>query len=472
MKRQAVIGLLLLLTFCRMQAQYISQVLDYRPAPGQFVNSLPWAAPSSVQSVIGGITGSLSLGAFGGSVIFRFADPVENHPDNPFGVDFTIFGNPLPDWSEPGAVWVMKDENENGQPDDKWFQLAGSDYYFSSTQFNYSLSYTNPGGMEASDVPWVDEADSTGVIKANSVHTQTYYPLQDSFPSIDSVSMEVEGTRIYGYVDVDHPPLLKSLRRAFGYADNQYRGEAPHTVPDNPYTREVENSGGDAFDIDWAIDTDGEYVDLDHIDFIKVETAILHQGGYLGEISTEITGAVDVNPNHGMQGEEEILVIRDLPLEMDSGIHQLEAIHFLRGRPVQDSRIEWTSSKDWASVDERQLLNAAGTGPLSLTARVEGKPQLECTVNTVIREVDLSAGMGSFPDPALRIYPNPASDYFRIVGCSAARLSILDSGGRLLQSVPEYHEGSALSTDTIEAGFYLVGVHTLNRIHWLKLRIL
>ena len=66
-------------------------------------------------------------------------------------MDFTIFGNPLPDWSEPGVVWVMKDENENGEADDTWYQLAGSDYFFSTTLLDYQVSYANPGGLR----PWM-----------------------------------------------------------------------------------------------------------------------------------------------------------------------------------------------------------------------------------------------------------------------------------------------------------------------------
>ena len=142
------------------------------------------------------------------------------------------------------------------------------------------------------------------------------------------------GTLIEGAVDVDHPPVLKSARRAFGYADNQMRGRTDLNLPDNPYTPEVENSGGDAFDIHWAVDATGSYVDLDRIHFVKVQNAMLADGKYLGELSTEITGGVDVAPDPSVEGELDLLVIKDLPAEIASFEYQLEVFAFHQGRII------------------------------------------------------------------------------------------------------------------------------------------
>ncbi len=155
----------------------------------------------------------------------------------------------------------------------------------------------------------------------------------DSFPRLARQwLLSYTGTRLEGAVDVDHPPLLISARRAFGYADNQLRGSPPYTSPDNPYTAELENSGGDAFDISWAVDEKGVYVELEHIHFVKVQSGILHQGGFLGEVSTEITGAVDVAPAPGTSGSSDQLVIKDLPPEIDTTSVLLEAFLFSFGK--------------------------------------------------------------------------------------------------------------------------------------------
>ncbi|MBN1118072.1 MAG: hypothetical protein JXA77_12750, partial [Bacteroidales bacterium] len=117
---------------------YVSQVIEYKPASGQFINTTTWGVPSAAQSVIGGITGHVSLGAFGGYLIVGFDHSIENDPNNPYGVDFTIFGNAFTGWAEPGIVQVMKDVNGNGLPDDTWYELKGSDYSLTSTWTNYS----------------------------------------------------------------------------------------------------------------------------------------------------------------------------------------------------------------------------------------------------------------------------------------------------------------------------------------------
>lgn len=442
-----------LLGLLSLEGQYISGVLEYRPAPGQFINEGPWGVPSSAGSLVGGVNGTLSLGAFGGYVVFRFEDPVENHPDNPFGVDFTIFGNPLPNWSEPGVVWVMPDENGNGEPDESWYELAGSDYWFSSSR-KARVEYEDPATVQAGDVPWEDDLGQRGFIRANSVHGQAYYPAADSFPDIPPGKYVLEGSLIEGLVDVEHPPVIESLKRAFGYADNQARGSGPHTLPDNPYTPEVENSGGDAFDISWAVDAQGESVDLESILFVKVQTGILHEGSYLGEISTEITGAVDVAPDPSVKGgSDHILVLRDLPVETTSDTLALEVFCFKRGRPVEVPGLEWTTGVEWARVDENRHLVMEGKGELELTVRATGNPELRAVSRTrVVEETQvLSAVYPETGEPAF--YPNPASG--RIFFREAAELQIYNLSGRLMKNCSVVRGGGVDCSD-LPGGVYLV----------------
>jgi hypothetical protein len=291
-----IIGISGLLCLSVARAQYISEILEYTPAPGQHINTVPSGIPSAAGSLIGGVDGMLSLGSFGGYVVFRFEHAVHDLPDHPYGVDFTIFGNALTDWSEPAVVWVMPDENRNRLPDDTWYELAGSEQDSSGTIRHYEVTYTHPGDTADPDIPWIDNHQGSGLLHVNEIHTQPYYPMTDSFPQIDPKQYTLKGTLIRPAIDTSDPGFIKSYPKAWGYADNYPRGTAPWTLPDNPETPETENAGGDAFDIAWAIDSLGSPVHLDSIHFIKVQSATLATTSWLGELSTEIRGAAMVAP--------------------------------------------------------------------------------------------------------------------------------------------------------------------------------
>jgi len=432
-------------------------VLEYKPAPGQLINFSPWGNPSDAASIVGGINGSLCLGAFGGYVVFKFENTVENDPQNPFGVDFTIFGNPQLNWAEPAVVSVMKDENGNGLPDDVWFELAGSDYWFSSTKKDYEVTYTNPGGEFAADVPWNDNMGSSGFVFANAIHTQPYYPLHDSFPSIDPAQYMLKGTLIRPMPDTSNPGFVQSPQRAFGYADNYPRSGQTHTIPDNPYTSEIENSGGDAFDISWAVDEAGNYEDLDEIDFVRVQSAVQGNAGWLGEISTEITGAVDVLPDNSITGNMHLIVIQDLPAVIKTQHFQLEVFTFYQGRLLPDEAVLWQTSMLDATIDQDNLLTLISSGELEITASLQNNPEITATTSTI---VDLSSA--SVDDarhfPLIGIYPNPAKDLFNISGIEKAEITILGLDGRIFQKNIAFHTGQPIGITALKPGVYLVRI--------------
>ena len=440
-------------------AQYISEVLEYKPAPGQLINEAPWGTPSAAGSIIGGVNGHLSLGAWGGYVVFKFAAPVANHPDNPFGVDFTVFGNPMPDWSEPGIVWVMKDENQNGLADDTWYQLAGSDYYFSGTIHNYEVAYTNPQLDEAADVPWNDNFGNSGYIYANDVHTQPYYPLADSFPEINQQTYGFTASRIFPAVD-STSSMVKIYQRGFGYADNEFRGEAPYEMPDNPYTQALENSGGDAFDINWAVDSAGNYVQLDEIDFVKVQNSVLAHGGWLGEVSTEITGAVDVTPNATITGETLALVIKDLPPVIYENTLQLEVYAFDQGRLLTDYDVNWSVSLSGASVDEGNVLHLEQSGELEVNATLAGFPNIVATAQAT---VDLGNGFNNLTNnEIINVYPNPFADLLT-VEAPDGELRLYNGAGQVIYK--KYVHGSeTVNMAEYGPGMYLVQLNTSSGI--------
>ena len=92
-----------MLATAAVQAQntkYIARVYDFKPAPGQFVNEIPeWEegdthatmlAKAGEQIIGGASNGMISLGGYGGYVVFGFDHPVVNVSGER---DFMVYGN-------------------------------------------------------------------------------------------------------------------------------------------------------------------------------------------------------------------------------------------------------------------------------------------------------------------------------------------------------------------------------------------
>lgn len=296
---------------------HITRVYDYRPAPGQYVNTLPqWQLGDNQETMnakvlanIGeGKDGMITLGGYGGYVVVGFERPIVNRANE---YDFRITGNfyywnqqPDPNRragnSEPGIVQVSYDANNNGLPDDEWFELAGSEYHQSTTIKAYRITYHKPVQhtlvsdprfayiVDKEHVKWQDNQGKMGYIPQNAWHLQSYYPAWIATDSLtldgtllppNGVQHEVSAADQAAAQGQPYKPEFWALYPyAWGYADNA----------DN-------DSNGSCFDIDWAVNKQGEKVTLRRIDFIKVYTAVNQICGWLGETSTEITGIVDLN---------------------------------------------------------------------------------------------------------------------------------------------------------------------------------
>ena len=359
--------LLLLTGSFFIRAQFVKNIHDYLPAPGQYTNTEQIGRPAAAQSIIGEPDGLVSLGGFGGYIVVGFEESIENDPANPYGVDFTIFGNATPTWSEAGIVQVMRDDNGNGEPDDTWYEIAGSDHFFSTTKSNYEIRYQNPGDGIIGNINWTDNFGQSGTIQANSYHQQPYYPMSAYFSDINTSELTFSGTLLAGNIDLSSATEVLVYRRAFGYADNTKIVSLDENLPDNPYTEEIEGSGGDAFDISWARNASGEYVELDKIDFIRIYTGMNDIAGWLGEISTEIAGIRDVAPE-AVSGVTQMIVFEDLPVSIIKGDKlSLNAYYFQEGKPVSET-INWTASPSGLVTIEDGKLSVQKSGTVVLKA--------------------------------------------------------------------------------------------------------
>ncbi|MGM0619902.1 MAG: T9SS type A sorting domain-containing protein [Bacteroidota bacterium] len=347
------------------------EIWDYKPAPGQHINISSLGTPAAAEQMAADPDKLVSLGSFGGYVILKFNEACLNDPDNPYCVDFTVFGNAFSGSSEPGVVWVMQDENKNGKPDDTWFEIAGSQHYHSQTTKNFSVTYFK---TDTRDIFWKNNSGESGCIFANSFNLQEYYPANEFFPDYPKDSVTFEGTMLYPFIDSTQQEI-KTEALAFGYADNRpWVKGIDTTVPDNPYTTEIEGAGGDPIDISWAVDENKNYVHLDSIHFVKIVTGTLANADHLGEISTDVSWLADVAPAPEISGKEKLLVVFPTPKKLVAGDSALlEAVYFEQGKK-KETDISFSSQDELvASIDNSGKLTAQSIGEtqISISAKDE-----------------------------------------------------------------------------------------------------
>ncbi len=278
---------------------YLARVYEYRPAPGQFVNKLPPYEKGDTEAdmckkakeyLSETTRQEVSLGGYGGYITFGFDHTVVNVPGEK---DFMIFGNAIYEKigdvvtgssSEPGIVQVAFDRNGNGIPDpEEWYELAGSEHGKPSTLCNYEITYYRPdpdkplvpgaGVIDAEYISWTDNQGGAGFITRNGTHLQDYYPQWLTEDQLVFSGTLLPPNGVY------QPGGFILYPYEWGYADN------------HPNSKQ----GLISFDIDWAVDQEGNPVHLPGVDFIRVYTGLNQSLGMLGETSTEITGAQDLH---------------------------------------------------------------------------------------------------------------------------------------------------------------------------------
>lgn len=270
-------------------SKWISEILDYRPAPGQFINKNPGNMESA--QGIAGKRGMVSLGAFGGYITFKFDHSVLNKE----GVDFVVHGNAFDGSSEAGIVMVAYDKNGNQKPDDdEWYELKGELYNDATTIKGYELTYTKPSQTEsAEDVTWTDNQGEYGAVHSAPIiafHRQCYYPL---FLTDNPSKLIFKGTKLknlaHNTAAEGEGQYWKCESAGWGYADD-FSADYMEKINDDADTQR-----SNKFDIANAVDASGKAVKLPAVDFIKVYNCLNQEAGWLGETSTEVCGAISLS---------------------------------------------------------------------------------------------------------------------------------------------------------------------------------
>lgn len=296
------------LTAMADNSPYIAHVYDYLPAPGQFVNVYPAYQPGYTQadilaqletSLVGKTNATVSLGSYGGYIVFGFDHPVLNM----HGYDVKIYGNAFQSNTvndqaggscEPGIIMVGVDMDGDGVPGDgdQWYEIKGADY--DRCQHGFEVTYYKPDENKPrvphaswsfiTDVEYVywtsndANPDSTsGYVWRNTFRNQPYWPLW-----IEDTVLTFRGTKLPN----------TAIDMSGGSGNNWFQPFFGEGYVDN-----LPNAQEQGFKIDWAIDEEGNPVRLDHIDFIKVYCAQFDYCGWMGEVSTEVAGAEDLHPD-------------------------------------------------------------------------------------------------------------------------------------------------------------------------------
>lgn len=254
------------------------EVVEFLPAPGQFVNE-GYSATTMAEACAYAQERLdnrhfVSLGGFGGYIVVKFDKPIRNSEE---GYDFGIYGNSFNGSSEPGIVWVAYDANGNGVADDGWQELYGSESVLkNNVQRNYSITYSRTD--DETKIAWHDNNGESGIIERNSMHPQDYFP---AWVTEDEYTLS--GTLLPDnseWSEINQEWVLHAFE--WGYADN-------FSAIDLAADR------ANRFRIIDAHDATGEANILPQIDFVKVQSAtnVIHSA--IGEVSTEVLGFVSYN---------------------------------------------------------------------------------------------------------------------------------------------------------------------------------
>ena len=256
---------------------YLSEVFEYVYGPGQHAAQ---AKSTDTQFIIGNPakhSGWLYLGGFGGYVVAGFSANIPNLE----GADFEVFALPGAG-PEPAVVSVMSDDNNDGLPNETWYELKGS--RFENSQRKYTVTYYK-ALSDTVNITWSDSESNTGELKAGfgptpgKAYTSTWW-WSETLTDI----VAFEGTRLpdayeYNQVGETSSWTVPEGRFEWGYAENKSGTDYDSKNHSN------------RLDISNAVDANGNPVHLDHIRFIKIQSAVLQQAGWLNEVSPEIRGA-------------------------------------------------------------------------------------------------------------------------------------------------------------------------------------
>lgn len=260
----------------KLNSEYISDVFEYVYAPGQHAKLVK---KSDIQYFIGNPDehqGWLYLGGFGGYVIGGFDHNIANHEGADFEVILLKGTSP-----EPALVYVMRDENGDGKPNETWYELKGNQ--FENSKRSFWLCYYK-AKSDSANITWLDSEGKRGELIPGfgSNYSSGWW-----WSETQQDSMIFYGTKLPDLYDNNSLNgtqnwTVHNDRFTWGYAENNLGTDYDATL------------GTNKLDISNTVDVNGNSINLPDIRFIKVQTGVFQQAGWLNEVSSEIKGAKEL----------------------------------------------------------------------------------------------------------------------------------------------------------------------------------
>lgn len=284
---------------------------------------------------------------------------IQNNANNKYGIDFIVYGNAFVGNPEAAGVQVSNDGinwytlagSRHYMDGTKWNQnisyirIASANTTISGKTFASAGIYTStdfvaPATDNAADVnaaigeaTWAGVPQLTGNTYPKPYDTATpaaaaWWPewendsngKAENYKNVWNIDNEVKGVswlrsgsaEVITYkgvtiVEDDMVVLNRTLSAApsqaqmtdvyqWGYADVRTNGSAYGTISNNPYAAAPSTqTGGDGFDLSWAVKADGTPIVLSSARYVRVYSAVLFSAGVFGETSAEVCGLYVVN---------------------------------------------------------------------------------------------------------------------------------------------------------------------------------
>ena len=317
------------------------------------------SSSNDVKFKTGYVSTGVSLGMAGGYVQFDMGDNrIVNSTSNKYGIDFIVYGNAFVGNPEAAGVQVSNDGvnwytlagSRHYMTGTKWNQNIS---YVRLTAANTSLNdaftaagiyvstnFDVPSSDNASDVDtaigaatWTGVPQLTGNTYPKTYSTATpaaaaWWPeyaqdannKDENYGNVWNIDNAVNGVswlrsgsaEVITYTGVttveDDMVVLNEGATAaptqaemtdvyqWGYADVRPNGSSYGTIANNPYEAAPSTqTGGDGFDLSWAVDANGNPVQISSARYVRVYSAVLFSAGVFGETSAEVCGLYVAN---------------------------------------------------------------------------------------------------------------------------------------------------------------------------------